>query len=426
MWLLIKRWLDWAMHDLWPLYRFGPQSQALRYSYEKAGLTLNDQPIPWNAEAVLVEASMRLPSNKCRKKTDFQIRLSGPRGEPSLREGDGTVTGMVPADQLRRVENEDRWRVSFRLPPPNATVTAELLYKDQHLGQLTLPFLSRDEFVQHLRLQMPTVSARIGADTVACQTFVTSQCKGVVISALLDSPTSLAPLLDLDLQVEFSCERGGPVQRMPAVLCSSQLAGKHALATVVPRKLPRRQGTYTAAWMIGEQVLATQKVRGITQRTFQRSLRISDTRFVSQSKTGGVRLSRQTPPLDQVERLGPCFLVSSGEAGMAGLCHLHIAAQVAGAVQPPLLLEQTVLITDGPTMVAPGTVDMADLKQVSGFEIRTKSRVLGVLSLSPAPAATFTNEGGFKAPQEFTWSAAAEDEMTERLNRLLEGRNAAN
>ena len=45
---------------------------------------------------------------------------------------------------------------------------------------------------------------------------------------------------------------------------------------------------------------------------------------------------------------------------------------------PPLLLEQEVLITDGPTMVAPGTLDVADLKQVSGFEIRSKRRVLGV------------------------------------------------
>ena len=51
----IKRWRDWAMNDLWPLHRIGTQPQALHFSYEKAGLTLNDQPIPWNAEAVLVE-----------------------------------------------------------------------------------------------------------------------------------------------------------------------------------------------------------------------------------------------------------------------------------------------------------------------------------------------------------------------------------
>jgi hypothetical protein len=412
MWLWIKRWRDWAMHDLWPLYRLGPQSQALHYSYEKTGLTLHDQPIPWNAEAVLVEGTMRLTSTQSRRKADFQLRLPGPV--------------HVPADQLRRVENDDRYRVSFRLPPPGATVNAELLFRDHPLAQLTLPFLSRDDFVKSLRLQMTTLYARVGADTVACQTFVTSQCKGVVFSALLVSPTSLAPLRDLDLQVEFSCERGGLTQRVPAVLSSTQLAGRQALATVVPRKAPRRVGIYTATWLLGDEVLATQKVRGISQRTFQRSLRISDTRFVSQQGQGGVRLTRQVPPLDQVERVGPCFLVSSGEPGMAGLCHLLVSAQVAGAIQPPLLLEQEVLITDGPTMVVPGTLDVADLKQVSGFELRHKSRVLGVLSLSPAPTASFTNEGGFKAPPDFTWSAAAEEEMTERLNRLLEGRNAAN
>jgi hypothetical protein len=400
------------MHDLWPLYRLGPQSQALHYSYEKAGLIVHDQPVPWNAEAVLVEASLRLSPSQSRRKADFELRLPGQK--------------TCPAEQLRRIENDDRYAVSFRLQPPSATITAELLFRQHALGQLPLPFLSRDDFVRNLRLQMPTVYARIGSDTVACQTFVTSQCKGMLVSALLQSPTSLAPLLDLDLQVEFSCERGGTPQRVPAVLCSTQLAGRQALATVVPRKLPRRQGTYTAAWILGDQVLATQKVRGISQRAFQRSLRISDTRFVSHQAGGAVRLSRQVPPLDQVQRLGPCFLVCSCEPGMAGICHLQVAAQVAGAVRPPLMLEQDVLLTDGPTMVAPGTLDVADLKQVSGFEIRGKRRLLGVLSLSPAPVANFTNEGGFKAPQDFTWSAAAEEEMTERLNRLLEGRNAAN
>src|SRR5260370_22860604 len=223
MWLWIKRWRDWAMHDLWPLYRLGPQSQALHYSYEKAGLIVHDQPIPWNAEAVLVEASVRLSPNQARRKADCQLRLPGPL--------------LYPAEQLRRIENDNLYRVSFRVPPPTATVNAELLFRERTLGQMTLPFLSRTEFVQGLRLHMPTVYARIGPDTVACQTFVTSQCKGILASALVVSPTSLAPLLDLDLQVEFSCERGGAAQRLPAVLCSSQLAGRQALATVVPRKL---------------------------------------------------------------------------------------------------------------------------------------------------------------------------------------------
>ena len=39
-----------------------------------------------------------------------------------------------------------------------------------------------------------------------------------------------------------------------------------------------------------------------------------------------------------------------------------------------LLLEEEVLITDGPTMFAPGTLDVADLNQVSGFELRAFCR----------------------------------------------------
>jgi hypothetical protein len=406
----IKRWRDWAMDNLWPLYRIGPQPQALHYSYEKAGLVLHDQPIPWNAEAVLVEAQLRLPPASGRRKGDFLLRLPGQ--EP------------VAAEQLRRLETDDRHRVGFRLPPPGLTVAAEILYRDHVVGQLTLPFLSREAFLHGLRLQMPTLYVRLGAETVACQTFVSSQCRGVLASAVLSSPTSLVPLLDLDLQVEFRAERGGAAIRAPACLCSTQLAGRMALLTVAPRRYPRRLGAWTATWLLGDRPLISQRVRGISQSQFQRSLRISDTRFVVQDKSGGlVRLVRQIPPLEYASRAGPCFLVSSGEPGMAGICRLRITAQIPGAVQPPLLLEDDVLITDGPTMVAPGTLDAADLSQVTGFELCARARSLGVLSLCPAPTATFTSEGGFKPPHEFTWSAAAEEEMTERLNRLLEGRS---
>ncbi len=76
MWPWIKRWLDWAMHDLWPMHRIGPRPQVLHHCYEKAGLTVHDQAIPWNAEAVMVEAQLlRLPPG--RRKGDFQIVLPG-------------------------------------------------------------------------------------------------------------------------------------------------------------------------------------------------------------------------------------------------------------------------------------------------------------------------------------------------------------
>jgi hypothetical protein len=409
MWHWIKRWRDWAMHNnLWPLHRIGPQPQALHYSYEKAGLTVHDQPIPWNAEAVVVEATVRISSGAPRKKADFVL----------------TVPGLdpQPAESLRRPEGEDFHRALFRLPPLSAAAAAEVRWRDRVLGQITLPVLTREAFVQNLRLQMPTLFARLGDETVACQTFVSTQCRGLMVTGLLTSPTSLVPLLDLDLQVEFRSERGASPHTVPARLCSSQLAGRQALVTVVPKRLPRRIGNWLATWRLGEQPLATQRVRAISQRAFQKSLRISDTRFVVQAPRGGVKLARQLPPPDDAKRVGPCFLVCSREPGMAGLCHLQVRAQVPGAVQQPVLLEEEVLVSDGPTPIAPGTLDRADLAQVTGFELCLKGRSIGAMSLCPAPTAAFTAEGGFRETQEYCWSSGAEEELNERLGRLFEGR----
>jgi hypothetical protein len=371
-------------------------------------LTLHDQPIPWNAEAVLVEVLLRPPVTATRRKIDYQLRLSGQ--EP------------VPPEGFRRDDSNDLYRLFFRISPPRQTTTAQVLWRGQTLGQLTLPVLSCDEFLQNLRLQMPTLYVRFKDDSVACQTFVSTQCRGLLASALLTSPTSLVPLLDLGLHVEFRSSRSGQCHSVPARLCSSQLAGRQALVTIVPRRFPRRIGTWLATWAVGDQPLVTHQVRAISQRHFLRSLRLSDTRFLIHSGKDRMTLSRHLPSVQGLKGIGPCFLVSSREPGMAGIARLQVRAQVSGSVQPPLLQEQEILITDGPTMVVPGTLDAAELNQVSGFELSSKAGTLGILSLCPAPTASFTSEGGFKLPNEFTWTAAADEELTERLTRLMEGR----
>jgi hypothetical protein len=408
MWPWIKRWRDWAMFDFWPVTRTGPQPQALHYSSELAGLTLHDQPIPWNAEAVSVEALLCLRTSPMRRKADFQLRLS--RQE------------VLPPHSLRRVQGEDVYRLVFRFLPPGQSGTADLLWRGHVLGQLPLPVQGREEFLQNLRLQMPTLFVRLGDQSVACQTFVATQCRGLLASAVITSPTSLVPLLDLGVQVEFRSERGSTLQSVPACLCSSQLSGRQALISIVPRRFPRRIGNWTATWYVADRPLATQQVRAISQRVFQRSLRVTDTSFLIQTEKQGLTLAQHVPNLNGLARVGPYFLVSSCEPGMAGLCSLQVRAQVPGSVKSPVLLEEEILITDGPTRFAPGTLDAGDLGQVSAFELRLKGTTLSVLSLCPAPTANFTNEGGFKGPPEFSWSEAAEEELDERLTRLLEGR----
>src|SRR5947208_103915 len=227
MWHSILRWRDWAKNDFWPRYRLGPQSQALHFSFEQAGLTLCNQPIPWNAEAVIVEASLRLPP-AARRKADFALRLPG--------------RDPLAADGLRRNETDDRHHLFFRFSPPAETTTADLLWRGHELGQLTLPVLSAATFLHDLQLQLPTLSVRLGHQHVACQTFVASQCRGLVASAVLTSPTSLSPIAELGMAVEFRGARSGESVEVTAPLTSSQLAARQALVVAVAPKLTRRAG----------------------------------------------------------------------------------------------------------------------------------------------------------------------------------------
>ncbi|HYV37076.1 MAG TPA: hypothetical protein VE988_15325, partial [Gemmataceae bacterium] len=135
---------------------------------------------------------------------------------------------------------------------------------------------------------------------------------------------------------------------------------------------------------------------------------------------GEVRLSRQKPPLDGIARIGPCFLVSSSEVGMAGLCPLSVCGHVPGSIQPPVLLEQELLVTDGPAPFVPGTIDVQEVEQMTAFELRAGTLSLGALPLTPAPVAAFDAEGGFKAVPVYAWSGAAEDQLQEKLAKLLE------
>jgi hypothetical protein len=404
MWPWIKRWLDWAMNDLFRLARTRPHGQAVHTRYEKAGLTLYDLPVPWNADAVVVEVLLRLPPS-ARRKADFALRLPG--REP------------VQPETLRS-EGDDRYRLLFRLPTPPASAVGELLWKHLLLSRVAVPVLPAEEFHGGLHLSLPTAAARLGGQAVAAQTFVAAQCKGLLATCVLKSPTPLAPLADLGLRVVFRSERTHTEMEVKVALSSSQLAAREAVVTAVAPRQPRRVGAWSVIWKLGDRDLARQRVHGIPVRRFEQSLRVSDTRFVVAGKGGQVKVARQIPA-GEFARLGPCFLVASSEPGMAGVCTLQIHVQTTGEPRTKLLLEQEVLVTDGPTVFAPGLLDAADLAKVTGFELRHKGRVLGTVSLSPVPTAALNSEGGFKPPPDFAWSTAADDELSERLGRLMGG-----
>jgi len=405
MWPSIRRWLDWAMNEL-VQSRPRTAEQAVHVRYEKAGLTLHAPPVPWNADAVLVELTAALPP-AARLKTDFTLRIPG--------------QSPIPAEVVRKAEGDaGPFRVIFRTSVPPITTDGEILWKSRLLTTVHLPIQTREQFLLGLRVSTPTCAVRLGDEAVAAQTFPATQNRGLVTSLVLRSAGPLAPLADVGVEVEFAAE-DTPKVVVQVPLSASQLASKEALLTAVAPKVPRRAGPITVIWRVGGQVVHIHRLTAVTLKRFLESLRVSDARYVIADHSGTIRVVRLTPPMADVARIGPCFLVASREPGAAGYLNVQVTAVVPGAVQSPVLLEERILLTDGPTVVAPGLVAVSDLGTATGFELRHKGRVLGVLSFSPVPEANFTSEGGFVAPPEFAWTTSAEDELAERLGKLFGG-----
>lgn len=385
----------------------GPQSQALHYSYEKAGLVFDNQPIPWNAESILVEALVRASNLQPRQRLEFSLHL--PNQPP------------IPPELLRPEPTQTQSRLFFRLPVPEQTTLAHLFWKERSLGQLTLPILTVEEFLRNLMLQHASAQVHLGEATVACQSFVTTQAQSAITSALLTSPTSLIPILDLGLSVELG-QFDQPMQRLPVRLSSSQMRARQALlAVLLPR--PRKTGPWQVRWLLGERCLASLTLKGITKRHLLKSLRISSTRFFVQNDNGEVNILRFPPTsLEGIHRLGPCFLVCSSEPGLAGFCDLSVKVVMENRSASYELVPQSVYLSDGPSPYAPGTFAADDLANIRAFELYAEKQLLGTVSLAPVPIAEFNPEGGFQtSTEEFPWSPAAEEQLNDRLRKLLGG-----
>jgi hypothetical protein len=248
--------------------------------------------------------------------------------------------------------------------------------------------------------------------------FVPDSRTCLVANALLSSAYPLAPLVHLGLSVIFRSQSSDRTWEVPIHLTAEQrTATSTVVAAACPRR-PRRPDLWTATWKVGGRELCVRSAEAIAARRFEDSIRVVDARFVVAEKAGSVRIVRQIPVAASLDRLGPCFFLSSGDAGAAGYRPLSVFATPTGEGDSVLLVTQDVLITDAPTAFAPALYSNADLSRAGGFELRLYKRVLGTISLSPVPPATITSEGGFKPPPSFTWTVTAEEELLDRLGRL--------
>jgi hypothetical protein len=104
---------------------------------------------------------------------------------------------------------------------------------------------------------------------------------------------------------------------------------------------------------------------------------------------------------------------------MAGIAQFTLRA-LAGNVITTRAIKEDALVTDGPTPIVLGVVSARELDNIKHFTLEIGDTILGNLPLVPAPKAEFNAEGGFAPLDDFLWSAAAEEQLNERLGKLLD------
>lgn len=395
----LTHWLAWARRKA--LGGVGPRAVAAKLGFERAGAPRWESPVPWTADAAVLDMELRAP-HSARHKPDFTLRLPN---------------ATFPADTYRPV-GADRFRLSFRFPVPPDTVTADLLCKGRVIASVPVHVLTPVRFLTSLRLTDPTVSVRLGSTTVAATAFCPDGCTGILASAVLRCPTGLAPLAELGVRVMFHDSRTGTEHAAPVALGAAQLARSEALVTAVCPEVPRHTGGWWVIWMVGGRPIATLRVHPIPGETFEPGVRVLETRFAVLGADGDVHTTKLPPVLSETGRVGPCFVLAGSEPGAVGMCTFEISAFASSGADPGIHRTATTVVTDGPSVFVPALFEVSELVRVTGFELRLNGRLLAVASLRPVPSARITGEGGFVPPPDFVWSPAADDELADRLRRL--------
>jgi hypothetical protein len=397
------------MRDLfWPSRRTaGPVVRGLQFAYEKAGLVLRGEPIPWNADAVLADAVVRFPDQLSRRKSDFTLRVAG---QPP-----------IAAATMHRHEDGESFLLQFRLGVPRGPGVVEIGYRAAKVGQASLKVLGLEAFLDGVQIRAPAIHVRLGDQYVPCQAFVGAQGRGFQACGLLTSDSCLAPLRDLDCAVVFTERRSGEPCRVPIRLTSAQLSSHEATICVACPRRPRRLGAWIVEWELAGRVLARSELRVLSRHALGRSLYLADARFVVRADGRDLQTARRPPRRESGAQAGPSFLVASREPGIAALCSLSIGLQGGASAARRIVHEQDdVLITDAPTLFSPGLASAEDLADGVAFDLFAGASRLGVLPLQETPAARFSSEGGFAAAEEFDWTGAADDELSDRLGRLMD------
>ncbi|MCS7166037.1 MAG: hypothetical protein RMI91_08520 [Gemmatales bacterium] len=422
----LRRLIGWLMRD-WlshPLATLGlgatPAVRNLRISWKKNGLEIHELPILDCADAITLRAELRYGATKAARRCDLTLH---------------TARRSYPADSLIEdglANGQGLHRAEFHIEPLPASDILELRWQGQLLQQISVPVLSLRQFVDQFQVVQPTLflvlRGRSGEEgpldyTVPGTKFFRKQGRCVLASAYLRSPTPLVALLDCHPTVLFQEEASGQAWEVPLRLTAEQLCAREALVTVQCPVRLRRLSRWKVEWrLFSSTTKARCQLEVLAMRSVHRQIVLLETYFVVQEdKTSQVKVEKRLPKNLPLGRVAPCFVLCTREPGLAFLADLEVYATCRDGSKPRLLASQEVLLTDSPSPYVPGTLAANDLRHVLAFELRCGGRLIGHLPLSPVPTARINAEGAFSgAPQDLAWSPALDEELRERLNRLME------
>ncbi len=393
------RWLAWARDNLFRRAR--PRAISATIGFERMGVTRWESPVPWTADALVLDILLRGPVAANRKQ-DFSLRL------PS-------VTFL--ADALRP-DADDRYRITFRFLVPAASRRADLLWRGRVFATISVPVLTPGEFLAALTASGSTLTVQMAGSALAATSFVPDSSDGLVASAVLRCRMELTPLAELGLKAVFTDDLTARPHAVPVTLSAAQLNRTEAVVAALCPESTRRAGGWWVSWVAGDRTLTTQRLQAIPVARFEAGVRLLETRFALLDAGGSVRTVKLPPSLTGVSSVGPCFVLSSSDAGAVGVCRFEVLGVNAGDPCPLIVREAEVVVADSPTLFVPGLFDPVEVGRVSGFELRLRGRLLGVASLRPVPTAAINAEGAFTPPADFAWTSAADDELVDRLRRL--------
>jgi len=382
---------------------------ALTISYETGGLVVKKPFAPWCAEWISVEARVSGQAETAQA-SDFVLSVSeiGEIACQQFSPGEGGV-------HLAR----------FRFEPTGGEISFVVKFRDKalHSRPTVIPFLDRSAYIRQLNLLMPTVSCQFHGETVACKTYVSSQARNLVATCALVSEAGLAPLREFEPETRLLISEENLVDRWAIRLSNSQASGARALVSTVLDGVPKRAGSWDVVWAASEFELGRAEIAACHLSTFIKSLRMAAPRYFHKNASGGCSLLDSPVKLKKNEMLGPVFGIQSSLSGIAGQLPVTIEA-IPKTGDPISLQVNTLMITDGFNLLAPGMLDASEVGKILGFRLMYRKQVLQACPADSRPAVRISSEGGFDSPVSMGWTRESENQLR-LLMDTLSSRNEA-